>query len=249
MARSRNDRGVPVHRRHPAAAVAAPVQLVEALDPVQRVLHRAHLRSGERPDLRGGQRQRLDLLGRVTVAEQPGGGLHGDPGEERGQVGEVIVDRHGRHPGHGAAAAGVSFGGQVVAPGGDLARGNGTLQFSRQFRLSREGGILRIASYPRKGGVMPGSPRVLTISFKIHVNPLLRANIRFPRIQSAADQVVAAVTALVPRAFPWAERVEVTRSWAYEWWAPEVEDIQLPATADNTPDEQDDAGIEPPEGL
>lgn len=96
---------------------------------------------------------------------------------------------------------------------------------------------------------MPGSPRVLTISFKIHVNPLLRANIRFPRIQSAADQVVAAVTALVPRAFPWAERVEVTRSWAYEWWAPEVEDIQLPATADNTPDEQDDAGIEPPEGL
>ncbi|MGH3193251.1 MAG: hypothetical protein ACRDOL_39575 [Streptosporangiaceae bacterium] len=98
---------------------------------------------------------------------------------------------------------------------------------------------------------MPGTPRVLTISFKIHVNPRLRANVRFPRIESAADQVVAAVTALVPRAFPWAERVEVTRSWSYEWWTPEVETIQLLATADNTPDEQDDSGtaaIELPEG-
>lgn len=99
---------------------------------------------------------------------------------------------------------------------------------------------------------MPGTPRVLTISFKIHVNPQLRTNVRFPRIQSAADQVVAAVTALLPRAFPWAERVEVTRSWAYEWWAPEMEDIPLTATADNTPGEQGDAAdavIEPPEGL
>ncbi len=98
---------------------------------------------------------------------------------------------------------------------------------------------------------MSGSPRVLTISFKIHINPRLRANVRFPRIESAADQVVAAVTALLPRAFPWAERVEVTRSWSYEWWVPEVEVIQLPATADNTPDEQDEsdvAAIELPEG-
>ncbi len=99
---------------------------------------------------------------------------------------------------------------------------------------------------------MPGTPRVLTISFKIHVNPRLRTNVRGPRIQSAADQVVAAVTALLPRAFPWAERVEVTRNWSYEWWAPEMEDIPLPATADNTPGEQDDTGdaaIEPPEDL
>ena len=90
---------------------------------------------------------------------------------------------------------------------------------------------------------MSGSPRVLTISFKIHINPRLRANVRFPRIESAADQVVAAVTALLPRAFPWAERVEVTRSWSYEWWVPEVEVIQLSATADNTPDEQDESDV------
>lgn len=97
---------------------------------------------------------------------------------------------------------------------------------------------------------MPGTPRVLTISFKIHINPRMRTNVRFSRIQSAADQVVAAVTALLPRAFPWADRVEVTRSWAYEWWTPEVEVIPLPSTADNTPDEQDnsdEAEIEPPE--
>jgi hypothetical protein len=73
----------------------------------------------------------------------------------------------------------------------------------------------------------------------------------FSRVQSAADRVVAAVTALLPRAFPWAERVEVARTWSYEWWTAEVEAIQLPATVDNTPDEQDDcdaSAIEPPEG-
>lgn len=99
---------------------------------------------------------------------------------------------------------------------------------------------------------MSGTPRVLTISFKIHVNPHIRTNVRFSRIQSAADQVAAAVTALLPRAFPWADRVEVTRSWAYEWWTPGVEVIPLPATADNTPDDEDDsdaAPIEPPEDL
>jgi hypothetical protein len=99
---------------------------------------------------------------------------------------------------------------------------------------------------------MPGTPRVLTVSFKIHINPQLRTNVRFPRIESAADQVVAAVAALLPRAFPWADRVEVTRNWSYEWWSPEREMIALPATADNTPDEVDEtdlATIEPPEDL
>ncbi len=59
---------------------------------------------------------------------------------------------------------------------------------------------------------------------------------------------VAAVTALLPRAFPWAERVEVTRSWSYEWWTPEVEVIQLLETTDNTPDEQDDSAAAATEG-
>src|SRR5271165_3487034 len=45
--------GVPVNGGRLAAAVAAPVELVEALDPVQHVLHCPHLRVGERPGLRG----------------------------------------------------------------------------------------------------------------------------------------------------------------------------------------------------
>jgi len=84
--------GMPVNGgRLAAAAVAASVEPVEALDPVQHVLHCPHLWAGERPDLRGGQRQRLDLLGRVAVPQQPGRGVDGDPGEQGRQVGEVIV--------------------------------------------------------------------------------------------------------------------------------------------------------------
>ena len=105
--------------------MAASAELVEALDPVQHVLHRPHLRAGERPDLRGGQPQRLDLLGRVTVTQQPGRGVDGDPGEQGRQVGEVVVDRRRRHRRRGAVPAGAAFGGQVVPPGGDLARGDG----------------------------------------------------------------------------------------------------------------------------
>jgi hypothetical protein len=53
--------------------MAAAVQLVEALDPVQHVLDRPYLRSAEHPDLRCGQPQRLDIVGRIAVAQQPGG--------------------------------------------------------------------------------------------------------------------------------------------------------------------------------
>jgi len=105
--------------------VAAAVELVEALDPVEHVLHCPHLRAGERPDLRGGQWQRLDLLGRVAVPQQPGWGMDGDPGEQGREVGEVVVDRRWRHRRRGAVPADVAFGGQVVPPGGDLARGDG----------------------------------------------------------------------------------------------------------------------------
>ena len=53
------------------------------------------------------------------------------------------------------------------------------------------------------------------------------------------------MAALLPRAFPGADRVEVIRNWSYEWWSPEREMIALPATADNTPDEDDVAAIDP----
>lgn len=89
--------GVPVHRRSAAAAVAAAVQRVESLDPVEHVLNGPHLRSGQRPYLRGGEPQRVDLLGGVAVAQQPGRGVHGNPGEQGRKVGEVVVHRRGRH--------------------------------------------------------------------------------------------------------------------------------------------------------
>jgi hypothetical protein len=118
--------GVPVHcGRLVAAAVAAAVQLVEAFDPVQHVLDRPHLRLGKGADLRSRKAEQVDLLSRVAVAQQSGGGVHGDPGEEGGQVGEVIVDRGRCHRGRGAVTAEVAFFGQVVAPGGNLARGDG----------------------------------------------------------------------------------------------------------------------------
>lgn len=70
---------------------------------------------------------------------------------------------------------------------------------------------------------MSGTPRVLTIGFKIHVNRELRANIRFARIEQAAEALINGVLTLVPRVFPWAERIEVTRGWSYDWWDPETE--------------------------
>jgi hypothetical protein len=61
---------------------------------------------------------------RVAMAQHSCGGVDGDPGEQGGQVGEVVVDRGRRHPGRGAVAAEVAFSGQVVAPRGGLARGD-----------------------------------------------------------------------------------------------------------------------------
>lgn len=81
---------------------------------------------------------------------------------------------------------------------------------------------------------MSGTPRVLTVTFKIHVNRNLKANIRFPRIESAAESLVTGVLTLLPRVFPWAERVEVERGWSYDWWAPKTEVITLPTTPENT---------------
>ncbi|WP_186403946.1 hypothetical protein [[Actinomadura] parvosata] len=98
---------------------------MEGLDPVHDVLDSADLGGSQGTHLRGGQWQRGDLLGRVAVSEQPGGGVRGDPGEQCRQVREVVVDGCGGHRLPLAVAAGVAGGGQVVAPDGDFARGDG----------------------------------------------------------------------------------------------------------------------------
>ena len=93
---------------------------------------------------------------------------------------------------------------------------------------------------------MSGTPRVLTITFKIHVKKT-KANVRGPRIQSAAEQIVNSVLTLLPRVFPWADRVEVDRSWSYDWWTPDTEFIDLPTSPENTSGASDADAADPAE--
>jgi hypothetical protein len=77
------------------------------------------------------------------------------------------------------------------------------------------------------------SPRVLTITFKLHVPEGLRRDIRGKRLDTAVSRIVGAVQGLVPAVFPWANRITVETSWDYRWWD-ETETITLPATDHNT---------------
>lgn len=78
------------------------------------------------------------------------------------------------------------------------------------------------------------SPRVLRVSFEFHVPKGLRRDVRFSRVESAVDQFVAAVQALTPTVFPWADKLIVDCDWSYRWWDPDSEEIALPSTEDNT---------------
>ncbi|GAA0645492.1 hypothetical protein GCM10010174_80560 [Kutzneria viridogrisea] len=77
------------------------------------------------------------------------------------------------------------------------------------------------------------TPRVLTLTFKLQVPSGLRANIHFPRIESAIAAFTGAVQGLAGTVFPWADRLQVQQSWSYEWFATTT-DIDLPQTAKNT---------------
>lgn len=77
------------------------------------------------------------------------------------------------------------------------------------------------------------TPRVLKLSFEFHVPEGLAANIRFARIEAAAENITSAVTALAPTVFPWANLISVRKEWSYQWWD-KPEQITLPATAKNT---------------
>jgi hypothetical protein len=79
------------------------------------------------------------------------------------------------------------------------------------------------------------SPRVLTITFELHVPEGLRANIRGKRLDRAIERITGAVQTLVPQVFPWADRIAVRYDWSYRWWH-ETDEITLPATGENTVD-------------
>jgi len=116
---------VAVHRKHlTLAAVVAAGEPVEALQPVQDVLDGADLLHAERPRFGRREPERLHPLGRVAVRQQLVGGVRGDPGEQRRQVGQVVVHCRRRHRRAAAVLAGVAVRGEVVTPGGHLPRGD-----------------------------------------------------------------------------------------------------------------------------
>ncbi|MET8144590.1 hypothetical protein ABZU32_30155 [Sphaerisporangium sp. NPDC005288] len=118
--------GMPVQGGGPAA-VSAAGELVVGLDAVQDVFDGPYLPAGQGEDFGGGQAQQVDPLGRISLGQQPGGGVRGDPGEQRRQVGQMVVDRRRRHARYGDVAillVTLTVGGEVVAPGAHLAGGD-----------------------------------------------------------------------------------------------------------------------------
>ncbi|WP_243726920.1 hypothetical protein [Actinocrispum wychmicini] len=118
--------GVPVRGwRLAAAVVAAALEAVESLQSVEHVLDRADLRLRQRAGRRRGQGEQLHPFGRIPMRQCLGRGMRDGPGEQRREVREVVVHRSWRHrlcSALGEHADG--GGGQVVAPAGDLARGD-----------------------------------------------------------------------------------------------------------------------------
>lgn len=77
------------------------------------------------------------------------------------------------------------------------------------------------------------SPRVLTVTFELHVPRGLGTNIRGKRLDDAVARLTTAVQTVVANAFPWADRLVVHYDWSYRW-SEDVEEITLPATEANT---------------
>jgi hypothetical protein len=77
------------------------------------------------------------------------------------------------------------------------------------------------------------SPRVLRLTFEIHIPKGLRRNVQFRRVEQAADRITGAVQGAVASAFPWADRIKVRKEWSYAWadWS---EEIVLPSSEENT---------------
>lgn len=92
-------------------------------------------------------------------------------------------------------------------------------------------GILTDTSSDTPPGIE--SPRVLRLTFEIHIPKGLRRNVQFRRVEQAADRITGAVQGAVASAFPWADRIKVRKEWSYAWadWS---EEIVLPSSEENT---------------
>lgn len=82
---------------------------------------------------------------------------------------------------------------------------------------------------------VPGieSPRVLRLTYEIHIPKGLRKNVQFKRVQQAVDRITGTVQGAVGSSFPWADRIKVRSEWSYVWadWS---EEIDLPPSDENT---------------
>jgi hypothetical protein len=77
------------------------------------------------------------------------------------------------------------------------------------------------------------TPRVLKITFELHVPEGLSVNINTRRLETAVRGITSGVRALVPTVFPWANRMTVRQEWSYRWSSGEIDEL-LPATEDNS---------------
>lgn len=84
-----------------------------------------------------------------------------------------------------------------------------------------------------------GTPKVMRISFQIHISRGVGGNIRQLRLEKAFDTIIGAVRGLVPSVMPWADRIVVRKEWLYDW-TDTTEEYRLPRGEANTPPTDDD---------
>jgi hypothetical protein len=77
------------------------------------------------------------------------------------------------------------------------------------------------------------APRVLRLTFEVHVPQGLRANIRTEKIDKAIDRITGSVQGAVEGVFPWGDRMTARAEWLYAW-RDDTEEIALAQTSDNT---------------
>lgn len=77
------------------------------------------------------------------------------------------------------------------------------------------------------------SPRVLRMTFEFRVPEGLKRDIRFKRVEAAAERITSAVQVLTPTVLPWADQVTVNWDWSYRWYTNE-DVLTMESTENNT---------------
>jgi hypothetical protein len=85
------------------------------------------------------------------------------------------------------------------------------------------------------------SPRVLRLTFDLHVPAGLRRNVHWSKVESAIANFTTVIQGTATRVFPWATKLQVTSEWIYLWHHGE-EDVDLASTELNIGPYKDDPG-------